>query len=123
MTANEFQEIVSQDPTISTPLVEAAKTVPSQQFSPGAGEAALLVFMFPIAQFILREVGLPWLYTAGRYAELWRLKFQRWIDEQYQKHGFDPDQAEQAGDALREKLEEITDSDARANWERLTKLM
>jgi len=123
MTVEEFQEIVSQEPTLATPLLQAAREARPQQYTLGADEAALLVFMFPVAQFILTKIGLPWLHEANRYAELWRMKFHRWIDEQYQKHGFDPDQAEAAGDALREELEKTTGANAQANWERFSKLM
>ncbi len=123
MTTEEFQEIVSQDPVLAKPIVQAAQSARPQQYGVGAGEAALLVFIFPVAQFILTEIGLPWLYEAKRYAELWRLKFHKWIDTEYKKHGLDPDQAEAAGDELREKLVEITDAKPRKIWERFSKLM
>ena len=120
MTREEFQTIISQDPALAGPLKKAAGAVQSQRFGI-LGEAALIAFMLPIARFILKDIGLPWLCDAGRYAKLWQLKFERWVDTQYQKHGFDPDKAETAGNALRKELEQITDKAARASWEQVSK--
>src|SRR5947207_13688248 len=97
MTDEEFRQLVSQDPVLATPLKRAAAAADSQQFTLGIGEAAALAFMFPIAQFVLTHIGLPWLHEAKRYSELWRLKFHEWIDEQYRKTAFDPAKAEAAG--------------------------
>ncbi len=123
MQADEFQKIVSKDPALAGPLKQAAAAVPSETFGVGVGEAAILVLMFPIARFILTQIGLPWLFEAKRYSDLWRLKFHEWVDTQYQKEGIDPDQAEAAGEALRKELEKITDPGTRAAWERLAKLL
>jgi hypothetical protein len=123
MKAEEFQKIVSQDPVLAEPLKNAAAAVPSGKFGIELGEAAALVFMFPIARFILVQIGLPWFYEAKRYSELWRLKFHNWIDEKSRKEGIDPDQAEVAGEALRKELEKTTDLQARAAWEKLSKLL
>jgi hypothetical protein len=48
MTDDEFRQIVSQDSALAGPLKRAA-AADSQQFILGGGEAAALVFMFPIA--------------------------------------------------------------------------
>jgi hypothetical protein len=69
MTDEEFRQIVSQDSALAGPLKRAAAAADSQQFVLGIGEAAALVFMFPIAQFVLTQIGLPWLYEAKRYSE------------------------------------------------------
>ena len=90
MTDEEFRQIVSQDSALAGPLKRAATAADSQQFVLGIGEAAALVFMFPIAQFVLTQIGLPWLYEAKRYSELWRLKFHEWIDGQFREAAFDP---------------------------------
>jgi hypothetical protein len=79
--------------------------------------------MFPVVLFIVTQIGLPWLYEAKRYTELWGWKFHQWIDGQYRQAGFDPDQAEAAGEALRAELERTTDANARAAWERLRQLL
>ena len=115
--------MVIQDPTLAAPIRFAAEAIPSQQFALGLDDALLIVFMFPIVRFILTRVGLPWLYEAGRYSELWRLRFHRWLDDEYEHQGFDPIAAEAAGEALRRELERTTDVSARASWERLRALM
>ena len=79
--------------------------------------------LFPLISFVVQQIGLPWLYEAKRYSELWRSKFHAWIDTQYSKAGCDPDQAEKAGEALRAELEKTTDTNARAAWERLAQLL
>jgi hypothetical protein len=118
MTADDFQAIVSEDPGLLIALRHAAAAAPArQQF--GVTEAVLIALMFPIAQFVVTQMGLPWLYEAGRYSELWRLKFHRWLDEEYHAGGFHPEQAEAAGERLREELQRTTDAHARAAWERL----
>ena len=70
-----------------------------------------------MAVFIVRNIGLPWLHEASRYSDLWRLKFHEWIHTQYEKHGFDPDEAEAFGEALRVELEKTSESEVRAAWE------
>src|SRR5215472_14011136 len=42
-----------------------------------------LAVMYPVIRFVLVNIGLPWLYEAARYSELWRLRIDRWITEQY----------------------------------------
>ena len=121
MTREEFQRIVQQDPALAEPLQRAAAAMrPGQMGTPV--ELAAVVLVFPIARFILMHIGLPWLHEATRYTELWRTTFHAWIDQQYREHGLDPDQAEAAGERLREELERRTETEARTAWERLAKL-
>lgn len=124
MTREEFERIISQDPALETPLRRAAEAIPRRPgtFGPITGLAAIAV-LFPVAVFVVKSIGLPWLHEAKRYSELWRQKFHRWIDTQYQKHDFDPDEAEAAGEALRRELEAITDAGAQKAWERFAGLL
>jgi len=124
MTPDEFRRIVSEDPKLAEPLRNAAKAVPqaSAKFGASGGLAALIIFL-PAVTFIVNEIGLPWLYEAKRYSELWRLKLHDWIDEQYRKHGFDPATAEATTEALRHELEAITDENTKKSWERLAELL
>src|SRR5579872_5808117 len=120
VTSEEFQQIVSQDPALAGPVREGASAIRSQQydFLTGAAAGALL---YAVVRRIIMHVGLPWLSTAVHYSEMWRLKFDRWIDERCRAEGIDPDKAEAAGLALRKELEKIVDPKARASWERLAK--
>ena len=79
--------------------------------------------MFPIIRYVLHDIGLPWLSELRRYSELQRRRVHDWIDSQYQPHGFDPDQAEAASDALLDELEQTTDERARASWQQLAALI
>lgn len=122
MDESQFVDSVGSDAELDIAIRRAAEEVPRRQFSVGLGEAALLIAMYPIVQFALTRIGLPWLYEAGRYSELWRQRFHRWLDSEYRSHGFDPDQAEIAGEALRKELEASTGA-GRESWERLRNKM
>jgi hypothetical protein len=82
-------------------------------------DAAAVAPVFPVAQYVLTRIGLPWLYELKRYSELQRQKLHAWIDAQYREQGFDPDKAEAAGDALMQELEQTTAAAAQGSWERL----
>jgi hypothetical protein len=121
MTIEAFEHIIAADAHLSGPLERAARGA-RRQFSL-VTEAAVIVLLFPVARYVLTQVGLPWLHEAQRFSELHRQRFGQWIDETYRQYGFDPDEAESAGNALCEELEQTTDQSARAAWERLTDLL
>lgn len=124
MTNEEFQQLLEQDPALAAPIREAVRTLPSQTMGMASPtEWAAIAAFFPVAVFIVRNIGLPWLHEASRYSELWRLKFHDWIDTQYKKQGFDPNQAEAFGEALREQLQATNDKAVRKAWERLCPLL
>jgi len=122
MTPDEFQRIVTQDPSLCDTLARAARAAAPKQFSV-ITEAALVALMFPIVKYVLVHVGLPWLLELKRYSEVHRQKFHAWIDRRYREEGLDPDAAEAAGDALCRELEATTAADARAAWERMALLL
>jgi hypothetical protein len=122
MTKEEFEALVSQEPALAGPIQRAAAAGAPAAFGTPT-ELAAIVLMFPLVSFAVRQIGLPWLYEARRYSELWRLKFHGWIDGRVRKSGFDPDQAEKAGEALHAELEKITDRGARAAWERFAAIL
>lgn len=124
MTREEFEQLVSQNPFLSTSIRSAAAAIPASRdtFGP-AGELAAIAVLFPVVVFVVKEIGLPWLHELKRYSELWREKFHNWVDEQYRKHGLDPEAAEAAGAALRRELESVTDGGARKSWERFAELL
>ena len=62
------------------------------------------------------QIGLPWLYEAGRFAEPFRLRFHDWVDGEYRLSGRDPEAALIAGEALAKQLVQITDSGERSVW-------
>jgi hypothetical protein len=121
MNRQQFQAAVAANAHLNGPLERAAQAGQPPQFGL-ITEAAVVTLMFPIAKYVLTQIGLPWLYELKRYSELQRLKFHAWIDEKYREEGFDPDAAEAAGDALMQELEQTTDAAARGAWERLTDL-
>jgi len=59
-------------------------------------EAAVVALMFPIVQYIVVQIGLPWLHELKRYSEVQRQKVHEWIDEQSRAEGLDPDAVEAA---------------------------
>ena len=122
MNRQEFQKAVAGSAHLSGPIERAARAGQPQQFGL-VTEAAVVALMFPLAKYVLTQIGLPWLYELKRYSELQRQKFHAWIDEKYREEGFDPDAAEAVGDALLKELEQTTDATAQSAWERLTRLL
>ena len=124
MTQEEFEKLISEDPALVAPMRKAAAAISHKRMTFAATtELAAIAVVFPIVIFVVKEIGLPWLYEAKRYSELWRLQFHKWIDEQYRGHGLDPDATEAAGNALRRELEAITETKARKSWERFATLL
>ena len=113
MTADDFARFVSADPALAAPVRSAAAAMPRSRKTFGA--PAELGPLLPVVIFVVKGTGLPWLYEAKRYADIWRLKFHGWVDTQYRKHGLDPDAAEAAGEALRKELQAITNAGATAS--------
>jgi hypothetical protein len=125
MTPEEFERLISQDPALATPIHNAARAVPPRTRGTFGTplELAAIALLFPVVSYVVKGIGLPWLYEAKRYTELWRLKFHNWIDKEYRKHGFDPDEAEAFGEKLRRELESVTDANAQKSWERFAELL
>jgi hypothetical protein len=123
MTPDEFQQHLENDPYLSQVVGQAARAGQRSRTFGVLTEAAVVTLMFPIVQYVLCEIGLPWLFELRRFSELQRQRVHRWIDSQYQKHGFDPDEAEAASDALLDELEQTTDERARASWQQLATLI
>jgi hypothetical protein len=122
MTDEAFQEIVSQDAHLFAPLRRAAGKLRPQQFHVVA-EAAAVALLFPLVQYVLTTIGLPWLGELRRYSELQRQRVHEWIDRNHRQHGLDPDAAEQASDSLLEDLEATTDGLTRRSWENLLQVV
>ena len=127
-TKEEFEKLVKSDPALEGPMTLAARAaLPQTRATFGPMEAALgaaaLALLWPVASYVVSAIALPWAYEAKRSSELWRHKFHRWIDDQYEQHGFDPDEAEAAGEELRRQLVTITDPGAQASWERFQEML
>jgi len=122
MTQEEFQEFVAQDAHVAGPLGRAARKMQPARFGLPT-EAALVVVLFPLVQYMLTKFGLPWLSELRRYSEVQRRRVHEWIDEHYREHGYDPDAAEAASDALVDELEATTDAQSRQSWEKLAGLL
>jgi hypothetical protein len=122
MTGEEFETYIRADARLAGPVSAAAGKLAPAQYSLVV-EAALVAAFFPIAQFILVRIGLPWLNELRRYSELHRQRFHDWIDGEYRKHDLDPDAAEAAGKKLLDDLQAVTDADACQAWQRLADLL
>lgn len=128
MADNALQQALAQETELSSALAATARAGlaagdrRTRQFG-GWNEAAAVVFVLPLVAYVLKHVGLPWLHEGVRYSELFRQRVHRWIDSQYREHGFDPDQAEAASDALCKELEQATAAPARTAWERMLKVV
>ena len=125
MTPEQFKELISQDPALATPIHNAAKAIPSSSRGTFGTptELAAIVILFPVVEYVVTKIGLPWLIGLKRYSDLWLKKFLKWVDEQHRKEGFDPDVVEAFGEKFRRELESITDTGAQKSWERLAVLL
>jgi len=118
----EFARLVAADPALKGPVDVACVALESDRAF-GVDDLAAIALLYPIARYIIVEIGLPWLHSTGRYIELYRQKFDSWVDEKYVEHGLDPVTAKQAGDSLRRQLEQTTGLDKQQSWERLQILL
>ena len=131
MTFEEFEAFVQQEPKLARTLKTAASAAASKSdrlrgaFDPLSAMAltTALVLAYPIVKGIVARIGLPWVRSAANYSELWRKRFDRWVDEQYEKHGFDPHASKAASEALLQELEQTADTATREAWERLLPLL
>lgn len=125
MTPEEFEQLVSQNEDLAGPIRAAAAAVATRprETLGTPTEIASIAVLFPVVVYIVREIGLPWLYETKRYSELWRIKFHNWVNKQYLEHGLDPDVAKAAGEVLRRDLEAIKDASVRKAWERFVELL
>jgi hypothetical protein len=122
MNRNEFAATIAADPNLSGPIERAGQAARPGRYTVVA-EAAVVALMFPIVQYIVVQIGLPWLDELKRYSELQRQKVHQWIDERSRAEGLDPDAAEAASDALCRELEQTTSASARDSWQRLGELL
>src|SRR4051812_24236982 len=103
MNRDEFRDAIAADPDLSGPIERAARAAQPKQMAV-VTEVAVVALMFPIARYVLVQIGLPWLQEAARFSQLWQNKVHRWIDDQSRREGLDPDAAEAASEALRQEL-------------------
>lgn len=122
MTPDEFQTFADANPAVNAALQSAISATPTRSYT-GLTEATALVLFFPLARFLLTEIGLPWLTTLKRYSEVQRQQVESWIDGEALGQDLDPDQVEAASRQLMEELEASQDIGARQQWERLTELL
>ena len=122
MTPDEFQVFAEANPAVRAALQGAISATPSSSYT-GLTEAAVLVLFFPLARYLLTEIGLPWLTSLKRYSDVQRQRVERWIDSEALGQGLDPDQVEAASKQLMEELEKSQDIGAQQQWERLAELL
>lgn len=132
MTFDEFKKLIDQEPDLKRSLERAASPMlpPGRQrwpagtggdsFGPVSAAAGLgaLVILFPVVNRIVWRIGLPWLSTLERYSEMWRHEVERWLDEEYNEKGFDPDISRAVSESLLKELQETTDAETRSAWQR-----
>ena len=122
MTPDEFQTFAEANPAVRAALQGAISATPTRSYT-GLTEAAALVLLFPLARFLLTEIGLPWLTTLKRHSEVERQRVESWIDNEALGQGLNPDQVEEASKQQIEELEKSQNIGARQQWERLAELI
>jgi hypothetical protein len=125
MNRGEFKEWLEEQPAIWKQVKDSAANIPPNVLgdSDQLEDDVVVALMYPVVSFVLREIGLPWNSDARRYADLWRSKYRRWIDEQSEELELHPYAVEAAGTELRRQLEVTLDTDIRSSWEQLSSLL
>lgn len=124
MKQEEFKNIVEERPAVLKTLQRVAiSSNPTPSMAVGVDDVILLSIVLPLTSYLVREIGFPWLSEVRKYSELWRLKVDAWIDEQYKQNGIDKDQAKLVGQALKEELENIKSTEDREVWKEVLKLL
>ncbi len=121
MNIDEFSHLMDNEPEITRSLDNAAWHVQAKQSTRPIDPitVAAVVLFFPVVNEIVRRVGLPWVRTLSNYSELWRQKAEAWIESKMKEEDFDPAATRAAHEALLKELEETTDPQTKAAWERL----
>jgi hypothetical protein len=121
MTPSEFEQYVNANPALRASLQSVAADLKPRVRGVFTSpmEIAGLALLFPLVSFIIKKIGLPWLISASKFSELWRLKFDNWVDEQVRKHGATPEQLTAAGEKIRTDLESLSNGDVKQVWEAL----
>ncbi len=125
MNRDEFKEWLEQQPAVWKQVKDSAANIPANVLgeSDHLEDDIVVALMFPVVSFVLKEIGLPWRSDAKSYADLWRSKYRRWIDEQTDELDLHPYAVEAAGTELRRQLAATADTGLRASWERLADLL
>lgn len=125
MNRDEFKEWLEEQPAIFKQVKDSAANIPPNVLgeSDQLEDDVVIALMFPVVSFVLNEIGLPWNSDAKGYADLWRLKYRRWIDEQTDELDLHPYAVEAAGTELRRQLAATTDAAMRSSWEQLSGLL
>ena len=126
MKLDEYRKIIEDEPAVAEPLYNVVRSIPADRTKGVYSllpEAAAVALLFPVVQYIIKNIGLPWLHETKRFSELGRIKFSGWIDSLYDKQGINPQLAEKAGTALIDELEKVTDDSSRKSWERFADLL
>ena len=85
-------------------------------------ELVSAALLYPVAYFIIKEIGLPWLYELKVYSDLWRTKFHVWIEQQYKENHVTQQRAKIAGEVIRKELERLS-GDSRKSFEQLLEVL
>jgi hypothetical protein len=125
MNRDEFKEWLDTQPAVWRQVKDSAANIPPNVLgeSDHLDDDVIIALMFPVVSFVLREIGLPWKSEAKSYADLWRAKYRRWIDEQTDELDLHPYAVEAAGTELRRQLAATSDIDVRGSWEQLSNLL
>ena len=125
MNIDEFSQLIYNEPEITRSLDNAAWHVQVKQSTRAIDPITVsaVVLLFPVVNEIVRRVGLPWVRTLSNYSELWRQKAEAWIESKMKEEDFDPATIRAAHEALLKELEETTDPQTKAAWERLMGVM
>lgn len=117
-----FHRIVKEEQAVRVALERVARAIQAEEakFFTG-GETPVYAVLIPVMCFVAKETLLPWLHEAGRWTDIWLVKFRQWVDEQYREHGLDPVQAKIASDALRQELRAVSTKEDQASWELVMK--
>ncbi len=118
MDSNDAIREITEQPLLHGPFISA-----QEELEPGgrstATELVAISVLYPIAVYIIRRIGLPWLGAVVELSDGQLAKFHAWVLERYKPYGFDQKRIKAAADKMYKELSSIKSPEGQKLWEGL----
>ena len=116
MDQKTFASRIAAEPRLQAPFSAAQNALEPRSRATGI-ELVALGLLYPVALYLFKKIGLPWLNAAVQLSNAELAKFHAWLQERYKAYGFDPAKLEAAGDAMYVELCNIKSPIEQKLWE------
>jgi hypothetical protein len=110
MEVEKFIQLAHENTTFQRVVEASASKYYGTELRAGAVEVAFLMLFFPVAKFIVSEIGMPWVIQAKRLSDLQIERLRSWIEQEYKRKGLE-EKLVAAGKGFFEALSEIEKAD------------